>query len=209
MSTASKPTYQKKTVIFAGTEITLYSIDGVTWSTRPQELHDIQERHENERSRISEFNRGRMPVKGAKGAPAAGKGRPAADAVADPEMDAVEMIDDDEEPRAEKSPAPVAKGPAPVAKGKAKEQTARGGAKGAVAVVSKAPGKVKAAPAKVVTKGAQPKAAAAKEPAAAAKKAPAKTVALKQPQNPAKKDKVVTKPGPLTGKARAAGGKRR
>ena len=39
----------KKTTSFGGTEMTLYSLDGSTWSSRPDELEQIKERHEKQR----------------------------------------------------------------------------------------------------------------------------------------------------------------
>lgn len=49
MSAAKKSKYLTKTTKFGGQTITLYSIDGLTWSTRPQELQTIMDRHANER----------------------------------------------------------------------------------------------------------------------------------------------------------------
>lgn len=46
MAEGKKLKYLSKTVRFQGKEISLYSIDGVTWSTRRQELSQIKERQE-------------------------------------------------------------------------------------------------------------------------------------------------------------------
>lgn len=44
-----KVKYLSKSVKFAGKQVTLYSLDGATWSTRKEELHQILERQEAER----------------------------------------------------------------------------------------------------------------------------------------------------------------
>ncbi len=44
-----KVKYLSKGVKFAGKQVTLYSLDGATWSTRKEELHQILERQEAER----------------------------------------------------------------------------------------------------------------------------------------------------------------
>ena len=60
--------YHKKVVQFSGKKLTLYSLDGNTWSTRKTELEDIIERHEQERLKLaSQTGKGKKPV------PAAGK----------------------------------------------------------------------------------------------------------------------------------------
>jgi len=41
-----KPKYLTKTVSFGTTKLTLFSIDGTTWSSRKEELHVIQDRHD-------------------------------------------------------------------------------------------------------------------------------------------------------------------
>lgn len=46
---SKKAKYLTKTAIFAGHKVTLYSLDGQTWSSRPNELHVIAERHANQR----------------------------------------------------------------------------------------------------------------------------------------------------------------
>ena len=47
---AKKTRYLQKTVGFAGGEITLFSLDGVTWSSRKEELEAILQRHEQEKA---------------------------------------------------------------------------------------------------------------------------------------------------------------
>lgn len=46
---SKKPKYHEKTVSFGGQPLKLYSLDGVTWSSKKEELHHIQERHEKQR----------------------------------------------------------------------------------------------------------------------------------------------------------------
>lgn len=46
---ADKKDYMTKTVTLAGKTVTLYSLDGNTWSSRAQELTEIQERHANQK----------------------------------------------------------------------------------------------------------------------------------------------------------------
>jgi hypothetical protein len=43
---SQKPKFQSKSVLFGGKPLTLFSIDGITWSTRKDELAAIHERHE-------------------------------------------------------------------------------------------------------------------------------------------------------------------
>ena len=47
---ARKSKYSQKTVRFGGKEITLFSLDGITWSSRKEELEAIMERHEQEKA---------------------------------------------------------------------------------------------------------------------------------------------------------------
>jgi len=47
---ARKSKYSQKTVAFGGGQITLYSLDGITWSSRKEELEAILERHEQEKA---------------------------------------------------------------------------------------------------------------------------------------------------------------
>lgn len=49
MATEKTSKYMTKTTSFGGSSLTLYSIDGVTWSTRKDELDKIKERQEKER----------------------------------------------------------------------------------------------------------------------------------------------------------------
>lgn len=54
-----KGNFLTKKVPFGGKEMTLYSIDGVTWSTRPDELQSIIERHSNEQKGFSDDLQGK------------------------------------------------------------------------------------------------------------------------------------------------------
>lgn len=49
MSAKNSP-YQTKIVRFGGKDHVLYSLDGITWSSRKEELTEIQERHQDERT---------------------------------------------------------------------------------------------------------------------------------------------------------------
>lgn len=49
VSTQKKAKYLSKIVTFGGKKITLFSIDGTTWSSKKDELHEIQERQERQR----------------------------------------------------------------------------------------------------------------------------------------------------------------
>lgn len=49
MNTKKKVKYISKTVAFQGKQISLFSIDGITWSTRKQELMEIKERQERDK----------------------------------------------------------------------------------------------------------------------------------------------------------------
>jgi hypothetical protein len=49
MSDKKRIKYLSKTVAFQGKQISLFSIDGVTWSTRKQELLEIKERQERDK----------------------------------------------------------------------------------------------------------------------------------------------------------------
>ena len=55
MSEAAKIKYITKTVRFGGKELTLYSIDGTTWSTRRSELMSVKERHEAQRVTMNDI----------------------------------------------------------------------------------------------------------------------------------------------------------
>lgn len=55
MSDAKKTKYLTKSSRFGTQTITLYSIDGVTWSTRKEELQAIIDRHEAERVTFGEI----------------------------------------------------------------------------------------------------------------------------------------------------------
>lgn len=49
-----KSRYQIKTVKYGGKEFILYSLDGVTWSSKKNELEEIKERHEKQRQMLME-----------------------------------------------------------------------------------------------------------------------------------------------------------
>ena len=49
---ARKVRYQKRVQMFQGKKVTLWSIDGVTWSTKKEELLDIIERRQEEQARF-------------------------------------------------------------------------------------------------------------------------------------------------------------
>lgn len=50
-----KVKYLSKTVKFAGKNMTLYSLDGMTWSSRKDELHQILERQDQERAAFNQM----------------------------------------------------------------------------------------------------------------------------------------------------------
>lgn len=52
MSNKNKSKYITKKTSFGGRELILYSLDGNIWSSRPDELEKIQERHDNERIKL-------------------------------------------------------------------------------------------------------------------------------------------------------------
>ena len=90
MNDAKKPKFQSKVVRFGSHSITLFSIDGVTWSTRRDELQRILERHEQERLGLANL---KDPSGGAaKGKPAKGPKKAAAsdtdgEAIVEPEAE--------------------------------------------------------------------------------------------------------------------------
>lgn len=51
-SSNKKMRYQKKVIAFGGKKVTLWSIDGITWSTRKNELLNVIERQEEERAKF-------------------------------------------------------------------------------------------------------------------------------------------------------------
>jgi hypothetical protein len=48
-----KSKYLSKTISYAGKRMTLFSLDGDTWSSRPEELETIMARHEQEKANYS------------------------------------------------------------------------------------------------------------------------------------------------------------
>ncbi|MEZ4754514.1 MAG: hypothetical protein R3A13_09445 [Bdellovibrionota bacterium] len=63
MSSNKRVTFKSKKVAFSGNEITLYSLDGETWSTRKDELIEIMNRHEDERKNFGGEIRGGQAAK--------------------------------------------------------------------------------------------------------------------------------------------------
>src|SRR5690606_10717706 len=55
--------YLKKTVEFQGSKLVLYSLDGDTWSSRKDELHEIVERHELQKQNFGGQIKGGPQVK--------------------------------------------------------------------------------------------------------------------------------------------------
>ena len=55
MAAKSKNQYLTKKVKFGGKDMTLYSLDGMTWSSREGELEEIQARHEREKVTINDI----------------------------------------------------------------------------------------------------------------------------------------------------------
>ncbi|MGA1191605.1 MAG: hypothetical protein ACO3XO_04925 [Bdellovibrionota bacterium] len=55
---ASKPNYLTKTVDFNDSKLTLYSLDGATWSSRKDELQVIKTRYEESRVTFQEIRSG-------------------------------------------------------------------------------------------------------------------------------------------------------
>jgi hypothetical protein len=58
-----KINYLKKTVNFDGKQLIMFSINGDTWSTRKEELHEIIERHELEKQNFGGQIKGGPQVK--------------------------------------------------------------------------------------------------------------------------------------------------
>jgi hypothetical protein len=79
-----------KKVSFQGTQVTMYSIDGVTWSTRPEELEIIIQRHLQQQAGVSADLKGEEKTPMAKPKPKPKKFSRVHD---DSELD--EVIDDD------------------------------------------------------------------------------------------------------------------
>lgn len=85
---ADKKDYMTKTVSLAGKTVTLYSLDGNTWSSRAQELTEIQERHANQKVTFVP-SRGPGPRRPAVAAPVVG--------AEDEEIVEEVLIDDEDE----------------------------------------------------------------------------------------------------------------
>jgi len=66
MSSKGKLKYMQKSVKFRGAQLTLYSLDGMTWSSRKQELTHILERQETQRITFGQIKGG--PSSGGSGA---------------------------------------------------------------------------------------------------------------------------------------------
>jgi hypothetical protein len=68
---SQKAKYISKSVKFGGKHLTLYSIDGFTWSSRKDELNAIMERHEQARINLAQL-KGEAPAGSNGTSPAAG-----------------------------------------------------------------------------------------------------------------------------------------
>ncbi len=55
MSQKKKPSYLTKEIKFGSQKLVLFSLDGCTWSSRKNELLEIQERHEREKIKYSDI----------------------------------------------------------------------------------------------------------------------------------------------------------
>lgn len=73
---SKKLDYHTRETSFGGEKIVLYSLDGVTWSTRKEELAEIMERHEYERNTFGDI-KGRILKKGSEGEDDSVAGKPA------------------------------------------------------------------------------------------------------------------------------------
>ena len=58
------PKFQTKKIKFNGQELTLYSLDGATWSSRKAELSEIHDRREDNRVTFEEIRSGIVQKKG-------------------------------------------------------------------------------------------------------------------------------------------------
>lgn len=168
MAEGKKSKYITKSVKFQGKEVTLYSLDGFTWSTRKQELALIKERQERDKvsfAAIKEENGETKVVPKVRAEVADGDD-------ADPEIydeeDAKELdISDEETPSyAEDDKVPARKGRGrPVVK--AKEVPAAKPAKASEVKPAKKPGKMTIVPKKqAVAEKVAPKKRSSGKPAA-------------------------------------------
>jgi len=105
---ARKCKYEQKIVSFGGKPVALYSLDGITWSSRKEELDGIRERHEQEKAAFGGQIKGGPQVKpgeGEEGQAETEKSYPAEDQ--DGGGGVFQAVDDDEpeeEPQTEKAP---------------------------------------------------------------------------------------------------------
>lgn len=182
---SKKSNFQTKKVSFNGKEMTLYSLDGVTWSTRPDELTAIIERHSTEQAAYSSDLKGEEREKIEKVKPKHKKfNRVHNDDELDEiiEEDAVEDMDEDipledlpVDDEVDEAPVSKAKKESAVKAGKEKAVPSKGkkiekaADKPAKVVAPKAPAKKDTKPSKA------PKAKAAPKPAKGKKPAPAKS----------------------------------
>lgn len=122
MNDAKKIKYLTKKIRFNGKEMTLYSIDGCTWSSRRDELTQIIERHESEKLTFGEI-RGQLsankPIAPKKSPEKFNKFRQAA---LQEKQRAIELV---EAEAAKKQPVAIAKAPAKVKEAKVKEVKAK------------------------------------------------------------------------------------
>lgn len=122
MSAKSKDKILTKTTYFGKVKVTLYSLDGATWSSRPDELEAIKERHEAQRITIAHL-KGEAKGK-SDGESEESENESEEKEAEDDTVDARDLIagddldDDDAEEEEESKPAAV------VAKGKGKSEKA-------------------------------------------------------------------------------------
>lgn len=224
-----KGKYLTKTVKFGDAEFTLFSIDGITWSSKKEELEDIKERHERQRQALiedtKEYLRKEKERKAAKvgqddedsesGRPRGG-GRRTLDSDEDIEDLGLKEVSDDEDQEEEgdtssKRRMPVRKGAflpkkgaAAVAKPMKRPAPKPASSAKAGPAAKPKPKKAEAARAKPAAKArAKPQKAAAKSPTKKSppRKAPAKSPAKVKPAAGKKAVKPKTKtPPPKAGK---------
>lgn len=119
MSDKKRIKYLTKVVKFGGKDLTLYSIDGVTWSSKKNELLEIQDRHEKQRAALQGLKPEVEEEPVDKEAKEEEKEESDVEVVIDEDID-IDYEEDDEEddsPKAKKGKSPPAKDKPP--KGKA------------------------------------------------------------------------------------------
>lgn len=197
-----KGKYLTKQVKFGGAEFTLYSIDGVTWSSNKNELEEIHERHERQRQVLIDdtreyLKREKERQTGNDEGPDEGYSRPKRQSSNEEDIDELDLHEVNEGDESEEASVKRRRGRPPKALQSIKEKY-----KGSKAAAPKEAVKPKAPPPKLVEKKPQPKKEVKPQkakPQPKQKKAPAKAPAKKPVKKAAK-----PKPAPK-GKA----GKRR